>query len=233
MGTHTGSRDVAWPGGPVCALLGESVWDCVGCAHMCVSTWVSLCELVSGCVWGEPSLSSQAYPVPLPLSRTSPPDDAELCLPVPELSLRGTAWGVGFPQPRDSCVGVVMRRVQRMGGRHEVGCQGGYTGRLPQPPWDHLDPLGCQTHKRGTLGAPWAWRGMEVNVDGAAERPNSLLPPTLSNWPWRELRIQVLPPRAWGQGQGQNPTKASAQHFPSTCSGPGIYCWRTSSVPYL
>lgn len=46
-----------------------------------------------------------------------------------------------------------------------------------------------------TLGmAGGGGRGLEVNVDGAAERPNSLLPPTLSNWPWMELKIQVLPP---------------------------------------
>lgn len=51
----------------------------------------------------------------------------------------------------------------------------------------------------------------------AAERPNSCPPPT---FPQMELRIQMLPLRAWGRGQGQDPTKASVQPFPSMRSEP-------------
>lgn len=38
----------------------------------------------------------------------------------------------------------------------------------------------------------------------ATERLNSQPPPCLSCWPGMELRIQMLPPRGWGQSQGQD-----------------------------
>lgn len=145
-------------------------------------------------------------------------------LQVPELILRGAAWGVGSPQLSDSLGSMVMHRAQGMGGSMRWAVREGTQGSFNR----HLGTTLMHWDVRPIGGAPWEHpgpgveHGGEASVGRAAERPNSCPPPTLPSWPQMELRIQMLPLRAWGRGQGQDPTEASVQHFPSTCSEPGV-----------